>query len=209
MLYQRADSTITQKQMQEYGYNYGLMQPISEAMAQKLYAANTAIYKLYSDNTESLVESATDITKHAQCDGMFGVELADIESYLSRTDPPQIPQNFVTIRSGSDGTNPWMDAMVYVDPADAPQAAQLCHKAMLDFFEDDAWPTYGDSIYDALLTSDIGVFFCEFADYDEYDEAAEAEWNDKVDQMCAVHPCAYHAYAIGVYAAAAAQREGA
>ena len=41
-----------------------------------------AVYKLYEDNTESLVESIEDIEKHYKNGGKFGVEITSYDNYV-------------------------------------------------------------------------------------------------------------------------------
>lgn len=68
------DKSITQKDMEAYGYSYDNMLPLTKEVAEKLFDADAVIYMLHYDNTESMVLDKNDITNH---DGIFGIEKAD------------------------------------------------------------------------------------------------------------------------------------
>ena len=75
------DSSITVSEMQEYGYAWDGMLPISAVeKAYELYQSNVPIYMLHTNGAESLVDDIADIGAWT---GIFGVEKDDWESYLS------------------------------------------------------------------------------------------------------------------------------
>lgn len=65
---------LTIDTLREYGYLWEGMLPINRSTALTLKSQGYQVYLLYSDNTESLVNSVKDITNHAQNGGIFGVE---------------------------------------------------------------------------------------------------------------------------------------
>ena len=71
------DTTVTVQQMNEYGYGWDGMLPLSAEKAKELYNQNVEIYKLYSDNTEGVVESIDELDDNV----MFGVENNTWERY--------------------------------------------------------------------------------------------------------------------------------
>ena len=71
------DTTVTVQQMNEYGYDWDGMLPLSAEKAKELYNQNVEIYKLYSDNTEGVVESIDELDDNV----MFGVENNTWERY--------------------------------------------------------------------------------------------------------------------------------
>lgn len=68
------DSTITQDEMMEYGYEWGGMIPLREQTAEKLYDAGLEIFVLNQDNSEASINSKDYLTDHAERGGIFGVE---------------------------------------------------------------------------------------------------------------------------------------
>ena len=68
------DKSITQKDMEAYGYSYDNMLPLTKEVADKLFDVDAVIYMLHYDNTETMVLDKNDITNH---DGIFGIEKAD------------------------------------------------------------------------------------------------------------------------------------
>ncbi|SFE36118.1 antirestriction protein ArdA [Peptostreptococcus sp. D1] len=69
------DATINVEDMQEYGYSWDGMLPLREAAAMQIFdKENTAIYRLYPDDTEGAVESVEDLRSHAETGGIFGIE---------------------------------------------------------------------------------------------------------------------------------------
>jgi len=71
------DTTVTVQQMNEYGYDWDGMLPLSAEKAKELYNQNVEIYKLYSDNTEGVVESIDELDDNV----MFGVQKNVWEQY--------------------------------------------------------------------------------------------------------------------------------
>lgn len=64
---------MTQKEMQDYGYCWEGMIPLS--FEDVLHVTDEhPIYLLYPDDTECLVEHGHDIIEHAERGGIFGIE---------------------------------------------------------------------------------------------------------------------------------------
>lgn len=67
---------ISFNEMKEYGYSWWGMMPISYSKAKQLWQEQP-IYALYSDNTESLIESLEQLEDHYNNGGIFGYEIED------------------------------------------------------------------------------------------------------------------------------------
>ena len=65
------DSEVSVSDMQEYGYLYDGMLPVTRERALELDAAGLTVYLLHEDNTESMVFDTEEIMEHG---GLFGVE---------------------------------------------------------------------------------------------------------------------------------------
>ena len=65
------DSEVSVSDMQEYGYFYDGMLPVTRERALELDAAGLTVYILHEDNTESMVFDTEEIMEHG---GLFGVE---------------------------------------------------------------------------------------------------------------------------------------
>lgn len=65
---------LSKKDMYNYGYSYIHMIPVSECEATHLFNINREVFMLFPDDTELVVEDISDIIRHAECGGMFGVE---------------------------------------------------------------------------------------------------------------------------------------
>ena len=75
------DETVTIEDMNDYGYSYEGMLPLSAEKALELYDNDLApVYLLWDDNTESMANSRQDIEEH---DGMLGVEVEDWEKVVA------------------------------------------------------------------------------------------------------------------------------
>lgn len=71
---------ITIAEMEKYGYRHipeNRMLPISAPVALELYRLEAEVYRLYSDDTEGLVENETEIIEH---NGLFGIEMKSWQS---------------------------------------------------------------------------------------------------------------------------------
>jgi len=68
------DPTITTADRDAYGYDYKDMLPLNRDRALELHNQDRAIYLLYKDNTESMVDNPSEIIEH---DGIFGIESDD------------------------------------------------------------------------------------------------------------------------------------
>ena len=69
--YPMPDSEVSVSDMQEYGYLYDGMLPVTRERALELDAAGLTVYLLHEDNTESMVFDTEEIMEHG---GLFGVE---------------------------------------------------------------------------------------------------------------------------------------
>ena len=69
--YPMPDSEVSVSDMQEYGYFYDGMLPVTRERALELDAAGLTAYVLHEDNTESMVFDTEEIMEHG---GLFGVE---------------------------------------------------------------------------------------------------------------------------------------
>ena len=69
--YPMPDSEVSVSGMQEYGYFYDGMLPVTRERALELDAAGLTVYVLHEDNTESMVFDTEEIMEHG---GLFGVE---------------------------------------------------------------------------------------------------------------------------------------
>ena len=69
--YPMPDSEVSVSDMQEYGYFYDGMLPVTRERALELDAAGLTVYVLHEDNTESMVFDTEEIMAHG---GLFGVE---------------------------------------------------------------------------------------------------------------------------------------
>ena len=69
--YPMPDSEVSVSDMQEYGYFYDGMLPVTRERALELGAAGLTVYVLHEDNTESMVFDTEEIMEHG---GLFGVE---------------------------------------------------------------------------------------------------------------------------------------
>lgn len=67
------DETISIDEMKEYGYAWGGMLPLREEAASEIGKDHT-IYRLYGDDTEGMVMDMSEIKKHAEKGGIFGIE---------------------------------------------------------------------------------------------------------------------------------------
>ena len=74
--YPMPDSEVSVSDMQEYGYFYDGMLPVTRERALELDAAGLTVYVLHEDNTESMVFDTEEIMKHG---GLFGVEHGEWE----------------------------------------------------------------------------------------------------------------------------------
>ena len=74
--YPMPDSEVSVSDMQEYGYFYDGMLPVTRERALELDAAGLTIYVLHEDNTESMVFDSQEIMDHG---GIFGVDREEWE----------------------------------------------------------------------------------------------------------------------------------
>ena len=74
--YPMPDEQVSTLDMQEYGYSYDGMLPITRERALELDAAGLTVYVLHEDNTESMVFDPQEIMDHG---GLFGVDREEWE----------------------------------------------------------------------------------------------------------------------------------
>jgi len=68
------DTTITADEMKAYGYAWGGMLPMHEEAAMTVFEKpDCEVFKLYGDNSESLIVEPSEIAEHAKKGGIFGV----------------------------------------------------------------------------------------------------------------------------------------
>ena len=74
--YPSPDEQVSTPDMQEYGYSYDGMLPVTRERALELDAAGLTVYVLHEDNTESMVFDPQEIMEHG---GLFGVDREEWE----------------------------------------------------------------------------------------------------------------------------------
>ena len=74
--YPMPDEQVSAPDMQEYGYSYDGMLPVTRERALELDAAGLTVYVLHEDNTESMVFDSQEIMDHG---GLFGVDREEWE----------------------------------------------------------------------------------------------------------------------------------
>ena len=74
--YPMPDEQVSTPDMQEYGYTYDGMLPVTRERALELDAAGLTVYVLHEDNTESMVFDPQEIMEHG---GLFGVDREEWE----------------------------------------------------------------------------------------------------------------------------------
>ena len=74
--YPMPDSEVSVSDMQEYGYLYDGILPVTRERALELDAAGLTVYVLHEDNTESMVFDTEEIMEHG---GLFGVDREEWE----------------------------------------------------------------------------------------------------------------------------------
>ena len=74
--YPMPDEQVSTPDMQEYGYSYDGMLPVTRERALELDAAGLTVYVLHEDNTESMVFDSQEIMDHG---GIFGVDREEWE----------------------------------------------------------------------------------------------------------------------------------
>ncbi|MBT9800496.1 YodL domain-containing protein, partial [Hungatella hathewayi] len=74
--YPMPDEQVSTPDMQEYGYSYDGMLPVTRERALELDAAGLTVYVLHEDNTESMVFDPQEIMEHG---GLYGVDREEWE----------------------------------------------------------------------------------------------------------------------------------
>jgi len=81
-LQEMAGLTQSLTDLQQYGYLGDVMHPLNQEEAQKIYGC-VEIYKLYPDDTESLVEDQGELDSH---DGFFGIQSEELKTLLIKNE---------------------------------------------------------------------------------------------------------------------------
>ena len=68
------DPAISREALQSFGYTDDNMLPLTKSRAAELFMQDIPVYCIYTDNSESLIETPEALRQH---DGMFGVEKSD------------------------------------------------------------------------------------------------------------------------------------
>lgn len=69
------DPSISAKEMQDYGYSWEGMLPLHKEAAERLFMQGSMeLFRLYNDDTESVIDSLLDLREHGEYGGLFGVE---------------------------------------------------------------------------------------------------------------------------------------
>lgn len=72
--YNLPDPSVGISEMQEYGYTWEGMLPLTKEKAIELFERDLIVYRLYNDGSETIVDDIEEITVY---DGLFGVEKRD------------------------------------------------------------------------------------------------------------------------------------
>ena len=92
--YPMPDEQVSTPDMQEYGYSYDGMFPVTRERALELDAAGLTVYVLHEDNTESMVFDPQEIMDHG---GLFGVDHEEWEKspqFHEKTPPRTLHQKY-------------------------------------------------------------------------------------------------------------------
>lgn len=81
---QLTEGLVDINSMITYGYVWHDMVPVTQNQAEELHALDVAVYVLYSDDTESLVEADSELADNDNL--MFGVELESVWDRFSAED---------------------------------------------------------------------------------------------------------------------------
>lgn len=73
------DVAIDLVEMEEYGYTWSEMFPLTREKALELYDHDIPVYLLYKDDSEALVNDRKQIVEH---EGIFGIEKGDWQNEL-------------------------------------------------------------------------------------------------------------------------------
>lgn len=73
------DPAISREALLSFGYTDDNMLPLTKSRAAELFVQDIPVYCIYTDNSESLIETPEALRQH---DGMFGIEKADWEKAL-------------------------------------------------------------------------------------------------------------------------------
>ena len=113
------DSTISIKEMQEYGYSWDGMLPLGQEVAERLFTQeDIEVFRIYEDNTESAVADISDLREHAEKGGMFGVEKSTWEALYE----------YNTMKQELRESEPTKEAMLLYGKEDSYGIYQLARK---------------------------------------------------------------------------------
>lgn len=75
---------ISKSEMNNYGYLWDGMIPLPKELAEIAWLKGCLpVYKLYEDDSESMIEEYEDFKYHSEDLGIFGIEKNDLESLIS------------------------------------------------------------------------------------------------------------------------------
>ena len=113
------DSTISIKEMQEYGYSWDGMLPLGQEAAERLFTQeDIEVFRIYEDNTESAVADISDLWEHADKGGMFGIEKSAWEALYE----------YNTMKQELRESEPAKEAMLLYGKEDSYGIYQLARK---------------------------------------------------------------------------------
>ena len=113
------DSTISIKEMQEYGYSWDGMLPLGQEAAERLFTQeDIEVFRIYEDNTESAVADISDLREHADKGGMFGIEKSAWEALYE----------YNTMKQELRESEPAKEAMLLYGKEDSYGIYQLARK---------------------------------------------------------------------------------
>ena len=80
-----SDWVISEKEAQDYGYDWEGMVPLQKEAAEKIFRdGSMMVFKLYQDGSEGAIDKLEELEAHAENGGLFGVEKEDWEKLYER-----------------------------------------------------------------------------------------------------------------------------
>lgn len=80
-----SDWVISEKEAQDYGYDWEGMVPLQKEAAEKVFRdGSMMVFKLYQDGSEGAIDKLEELEAHAENGGLFGVEKEDWEKLYER-----------------------------------------------------------------------------------------------------------------------------
>lgn len=91
--YPMPDPTVSIDDRNAYGYTADQLLPLSKERAAELWEHDLPVFLLYPDNTEAMIFDIEEMKEH---DGLFGIEVADWQTFLNRDkDKEHLPSQAV------------------------------------------------------------------------------------------------------------------